>query len=63
MRKFIIGVVKCTVFCCFLVALTGFSAMVTVRYIFATGRVEVPDLIGKELNYPGKRMDLSEENK
>lgn len=51
MRKFLKGLAKFFIFCCFLIALAGFSAVATVRYIFATGEVEVPDLIGKDLMY------------
>lgn len=51
MHKFIKGLTKFFIFCCFLIALAGFSAVATVRYIFATGEVEVPDLVGKDLVY------------
>ena len=51
MHKFIKGLTKFFIFCCFLIALAGFSAVATVRYLFATGEVEVPDLVGKDLVY------------
>jgi beta-lactam-binding protein with PASTA domain len=51
MPKFLTGFTKFFIFCCFLVALAGFSGIVTVRYIFATGEVEVPDLVGKNVVY------------
>ena len=51
MRKVIVGLVKAVTFCCFLIALALFSGVVTVRYIFATSRVEIPDLVGKDLEY------------
>lgn len=51
MRKCIRGIAKCLLFCCFLAALAGFSGMATVRYIFATGQVEIPDLVGKKFEY------------
>ena len=51
MKTFFFGVVKTLLFLCFLIALAGFSAIATVHYIFATSRVEVPDLIGKSVDY------------
>lgn len=51
MRKFIIGLAKCMIFCSFLVALALLSGVATVRYIFATSSVELPDLEGKNLDY------------
>ena len=51
MLKFIKGVVKFCIFCGFLIALGGFSGIATVRYLAATGVVEIPDLVGKDLLY------------
>ncbi|GAK55414.1 PASTA domain containing protein [Candidatus Vecturithrix granuli] len=51
MKAFVLGVVKILLFLCFLIALAGFSAIATIHYIFATSRVEVPDLIGKSVDY------------
>ena len=51
MIRFITNIIKTLIFCCFLVALAGFSAIATVQYIFATSRVEVPDLVGNSLEY------------
>lgn len=51
MRKFLFGLIKIILFCTFLIALAFFSGSATVRYIFATSQVEVPDLIGKDLEY------------
>jgi len=51
MRKFILGVLKVLVFCCLLLALMSFSGIATVRYILATSKVEVPDLVGKDVEY------------
>jgi len=51
MLKFIKGLAKFFIFCCFLIALAGFSAVATVRYIFAIGEVEIPDLVGKDIVY------------
>ncbi len=49
--KFLKGVAKLLIFCCFLIALAGFSGVATVRYIFATGEAEIPDLVGKDVVY------------
>ncbi len=51
MYNFFSGLIKIIIFCCFLVALALFSGVATVRYIFATSQVEVPDLVGKDLEY------------
>lgn len=51
MKLLFFGVVKIGLFVCFLIALAGFSAIATVHYIFATSRVEVPDLTGKSVDY------------
>jgi serine/threonine-protein kinase len=51
MRKFLFGLIKVIIFCSFLIALALFSGIATVRYIFAVSEVEVPDLIGKDLEY------------
>ncbi len=51
MLRLIQAVAKFVIFGCFLAALASFSAVATVRYIFATSRVEIPNLVGKELDY------------
>lgn len=51
MKPFFAGVGKIVLFLCFLIALAGFSALATIHYIFATSHVEVPDLIGKSVDY------------
>ena len=51
MRKFLLGLTKLIIFCSFLLALALFSGLATYRYIFAVSEVEVPDLIGKDLEY------------
>ena len=51
MRKFFLGLIKVIIFCTFLIALALFSGIATVRYIFAVSEVEVPDLVGKDLEY------------
>lgn len=44
-------VLKLLLVLAFLVALAGFSAFATIRYIFATGDVLVPDLVKRDLVY------------
>ncbi|PID56119.1 hypothetical protein CSB45_12855 [candidate division KSB3 bacterium] len=51
MPKIVLGLLKSLIFCCFLFSLTIFSGIATYRYIFAVSEVEVPDLIGKDLEY------------
>ncbi|MBD3305469.1 PASTA domain-containing protein [candidate division KSB3 bacterium] len=51
MRRFITRLLKVLLFCCFLVTLAGFSGIATIRYIFATSEVTIPDLRGKDLDY------------
>jgi serine/threonine-protein kinase len=51
MRKLFLGLLKALIFCCFLLSLTIFSGIATYRYIFAVGEVEIPDLLGKDLDY------------
>lgn len=51
MKRFFLGVLKLVLFTLFLASLTGFSGIATIHYIFATSRVEVPDLRGKNVEY------------
>ena len=51
MKPFFLGVLKILLFGIFLISLTTFSGIATIHYIFATSRVEVPDLIGKDVEY------------
>lgn len=51
MKAFLLGMIKILLFLCFLIALAGFSSIATIHYIFATSHVEVPDLIGKSMDY------------
>ena len=51
MKTFFLGVLKILLFGIFLISLATFSGIATIHYIFATSRVEVPDLIGKDVVY------------
>lgn len=51
MKTLVLGVFKLLLFTLFLVSLAGFSGIATIHYIFATSRVEVPDLVGKNVEY------------
>ena len=51
MRKLLQALLKCVLFCALLVAVVLFSGMATIRYIFATSRVEIPDVVGKTMDY------------
>ncbi len=51
MLRLLKGTAKFIILSCFLLALAAFSAVATVRYIFATSEVEIPDLVGEELAY------------
>ncbi len=51
MRKFLLGFFKVLIFGCFLLSVAIFSGVATVRYILATSKVDVPDVVGKDLEY------------
>jgi serine/threonine-protein kinase len=50
-RKLLRGIAKTLLFVCFLLVLAVFSGMATIRYIFAVSQVEIPDLVGKEIEF------------
>ena len=51
LRRLFIRGAQALLFCCFLTALATFSAVATVRYLWTTSRVTLPDLAGQKLDY------------